>query len=264
MKVAVCLFGLAGGKNQKYGGQKVDYKIGYDHYKKHILSKNNCDVFFHTWNTELEEPLKQLYNPKKCLFEKQIIFDKPSFLRKKLSQRPFRKHTTYSRWYSQMKAIELKQQYEKENGFTYDWVFVGRFDLAFFTDIPFDKLQNNTFYAAHAGRYVLPDGTHVPNNLYYEYEKKYDMSKLSFKHLAYPYNGEGLSDLWFVAPSKMMDTFGTLYNHLDSYLKKCPLSNHVLAEHHLRQTEMLHRLSFVLYRFKDFALVRRKFFGATR
>lgn len=69
MKVALCLFGIVGGKEGKDGkGGNVDYQIAFDHYKKHILDKNDVDVFIHTWSIELEEELKAIYKPKKVFF----------------------------------------------------------------------------------------------------------------------------------------------------------------------------------------------------
>lgn len=261
MRVAFCLNGLASGFNAKYGGQPVDFKIAFDHYKKHILDKNDCDVFIHTWSVESEKELKEIYKPKKSIFEKQIIFHKPNFLHKLVNNNPELKNNTYSRWYSTKKTIELKKQYEEEHNFKYDCVFVTRFDLAFFSDVIFKDYNMDKFYAAHAGRYFSPEDTPLPNNLYYSTKKKIDMSKYTYKHLGFPYNGEGLSDLWFFSNSENMDKFSTLYDHIDKYLHNgCPLSNHLLPLHHLRELEILHKLEFTLYRFRDFALVRRKFF----
>lgn len=264
MKVAFCLTGLASGFNDKYGGQPVDFKIAFEYYKKHILDKNDCDVFIHTWSVQSEKELKDLYKPKKSIFEEQIIFHKPNFIQKLVSDHPLLKHFTYSRWYSTKKTIELKKQYEEEHNFRYDCVFVTRFDLAFFNDLVFKDYNMDKFYAAHNGRYFSPEGIPVTHNLYWYYKKTVDMSNYTFKHIGFPYNGEGLADLWFFSNSDYMDKFSTLYDHIDEYLNDgCPLSNHVLALHHLRKLEILHRLEFTLYRYKDFDLVRRKFLDCT-
>ncbi|KKR89157.1 MAG: hypothetical protein UW50_C0001G0247 [Candidatus Wolfebacteria bacterium GW2011_GWA1_44_24] len=136
MKIAFCLHGLAGGKNDR--GEPVDWnEITYPLYKNHILDKNNVDVFIHTWTQGLETELKEFYKPQASIFEKQIMFD----------EKPTKKHGIYSRWYSLKKSIELKKEHERKNNFIYDWVIIARFDLGFFRDIRFDEFDPFYFYA---------------------------------------------------------------------------------------------------------------------
>ena len=71
MKIAFCLYGLAGGTNDKHGGLKVDYKIAYEYYVKHFFKEHDIDVFMHTWSVEFEDDIRQIYKPKKALFQKQ-------------------------------------------------------------------------------------------------------------------------------------------------------------------------------------------------
>lgn len=265
MKVAFCLSGIAGGLNENKEGVPVDFKIGFDHYKKHILGKNNCDVFIHTWSVQFEKEIKKLYKPKKSIFQKQIIFDTPNFLDKMFRKRPYNRHATYSRWYSIKKVMELKRQYEKENKFKYDCVFLTRFDVAFFKDVIFKNYDMGKFYVAYGFRFVNPKGIELPNNLYWQTLKTTDMSKYKRKFIGHPYTNSGLSDLWFFSNSDYMDKFSTLYDHLEEYDKECEeFSNHLLALHHLKKLYILHKLDFALFRFDDFEVVRRKFFGYTR
>jgi len=136
MKVAFCLHGLAGGKNDK--GEPVEWnKIAYPLFKTHILDKNNADVFIHSWTVDLKDELVQLYKPRKYIFEQQIMFDKAATY----------KHSIYSRWYSLKKVVELKQKYELENNFKYDCVMITRFDLGFYRDVNFNEFDMNYFYA---------------------------------------------------------------------------------------------------------------------
>lgn len=264
MKVAFCLMGLASGFNDKHGGQPVDFKLAFEYYKKHILDKNDCDVFIHTWSVQSEKELKDLYKPKKSIFEKQIIFHEPNFMQKIFSDYPKLKNNTYSRWYSTKQVIALKKQYEEEHNFRYDCVFVTRFDVAFLNDLIFKDYKMDKFYAAHWGRHFSPEGVTVPNNLYWQTKKKVDMSNYTYRYVGFPYNGGGLEDLWFFSNSDYMDKFSTLYDHIDEYLNDgCILSQHVLALHHLRKLEILHKLEFTLHRFEDFDIVRRMFFNCT-
>ena len=62
MKVALCLMGIVGAVEEKYGlGQSIDYRIGHHFIKKHILDKNDVDVFIHSWSTEFKDELVDIY-----------------------------------------------------------------------------------------------------------------------------------------------------------------------------------------------------------
>lgn len=273
MKVAFCLYGLAGGVNDKFGGLPVDFKTGFEHYRKHILGKNDCDVFIHTWSVQFEKQIREIYRPKKALFEKQIVFHEPNFLQKLTNNEPKRINNIYSRWYSTKKSIELKRQYEEERGFKYDCVFITRFDVAFFADLIFSKYNMGNFYAACAGNYYTPEGEKIMNRDYHKIKNTMDTSKLEFRPSGYPYvKGGGIPDYWFFSGSEEMDRFSSLYGNLGKYLGETKkshsafgrlnmriYSNHVLAVRHLRETGMLDKLKFTLKRFDDFELVRRQF-----
>ena len=77
MRVALCLYGLTGSVDFGYGlGKPIDPRIGHYHHKKRIIDVNkNVDVFFHTWNTEFEDLLVDIYKPKGYIAEKQILFN---------------------------------------------------------------------------------------------------------------------------------------------------------------------------------------------
>ena len=137
MKTALCLHGIAIGKNDK--GDPVNAEIAFQHYKKHILGKNDVDVFIHTWSVDARENLIEMYDPRRSLFEKPIMFDSSST----------KLHSTRSRWYSSKKSIELKRQHELENNFVYEWVMVSRFDVVFFTDLKFDYFMRDKFYVSN-------------------------------------------------------------------------------------------------------------------
>ena len=253
MKVALCLFGLVGGTIGKDGkGGDVDYTIAYEHYKKHILEKNDVDVFIHSWSVNYEEELKVLYAPKKAIFEKQIRFKvnkkfrdrsnwfeiKKGFLRlfKKDKQKIYAKRA-YSRWYSNKKAINLKKEYEIENNFQYDYVMCSRLDLAFFTDVVFSKFDTQYFYASH--------WNDVPKK-----ENKYKGNRKNH------YVGKGFLDLWFFSNSNMMDVFSTLYDNIEKYDISC----HLAARQHIgRFTD---KIKYVFYRWEDHEIVRRKFYAS--
>lgn len=230
MKVALCLFGLVGGKEGKEGkGGNVDYKIAYEHYKRHILDINDVDVFIHSWSIDLAEELIETYKPQKSIFQKQKRF---SWLDRRNNDQ---KHRAYSRWYSSKKTIELKKAYEIENGFVYDWVMVSRLDLVFFTDVVFEKFDDQYFYASHWNDAVNPKLGRLQANRENHNE------------------GIGFLDLWFFSNSEMMDKFSTLYD----LRKKYDVSPHRASRQHV--DTFTDKIKYVFYRWEDHELFRRRF-----
>jgi hypothetical protein len=134
MKVALCLHGLVGTDN-KYGtGEKmINYKIGYKHFKENVIDINDeVDVFFHTWSTEYEEKLCNVYSPTNFLCEEQPHYsDDP------------RKQAIFCRWNSTKKVMDLVNQ----SGNEYDFILLTRFDIAFLVNFDFEKYNKNKFYA---------------------------------------------------------------------------------------------------------------------
>ena len=66
MKIAFCLYGLVGSATEKYGlGADIDYRIGHHLNEKYIFDKNDTiDVFMHSWSTDYEKGLVDVYKPK--------------------------------------------------------------------------------------------------------------------------------------------------------------------------------------------------------
>jgi len=279
MKVALCLCGLSGGKTDKvFGGQMwdgkkglvypvSDYRLGHSHYQKHIFAHNDIDVFIHTWNPELQKDLEETYKPKKGIYEKQIMFDKmrpgshsgdPQYPNGVTTK----KHITISRWYSIEKCVELKRQYEQEQGFTYDCVMIGRFDVAWLTDVHFDQFDMQHFYASNWCVMRLANGFGLRHeNWYYQGWHEGDKAKragIRHTHIGYPHTPhyKALADYWFFTSSANMDIFGALHSNINEYLKKLPPSNHELAYFHLKQTGLLDKLKFAFHIHDDCHLTR--------
>lgn len=132
MKVALCLFGLAGGSVGKMGkGDTIDPAIAYKHYKEHILSKNDIDVYFHTWESDVSQKIIDLYKPVSHEVDTPVVFDKNPD-----------KQRAFSRWYSTRRSIDLIKG-------DYDIVMLSRFDVAFFSDVIFSDYDPEYFYASH-------------------------------------------------------------------------------------------------------------------
>lgn len=191
MRAAVCMYGLVGGKTGKNGqGGVADYRYCHEYLQRHVIRLNKADVFMHTWSVDYEQPLRELYQPKKSIFEPQRTFG--------LEGHEWERLITKSRWYSHKQTLALKEEYEREQGFVYDWVMVCRFDLAFYVDFEFEQLEPGKFCASHFND-VSNKKTPEPNRLNHTLKSR--------RYL----------DLWFVGPSDFMDKFGKLYDHYDEY-----------------------------------------------
>lgn len=274
-KIALCLSGKIGNVVGKSGYHNSDMRIlqkSFEHYDRHILQKNNVDVFVHCWDEQFKEEVDKLYKPKLSKYEKQIYFDIPSYVKGK----SVRKNNHYSRWYSNFQAINLKKQYEKENNMTYDFVMLTRFDLAFEKDVVFDLYNDQKFYAGNwsavydsYGRDIFKGGR---GPLYSIDKNTLSNMKLKYGLKGYPHTKDGFLDLWFFSNSENSNKFFSLYNHLNEYTKpgNCPLdaagtiSNHQLAKYHLREINLLNKLDFTLHMYDDFALTRRKYFDCRK
>ena len=80
MRAAFLLSGVVGKfytnkQGMEWSGD-VDFRIGHHFFKKHIFDVNDTvDVFIHSWDTQYEKQLIELYQPKKSKFQEQIQFD---------------------------------------------------------------------------------------------------------------------------------------------------------------------------------------------
>lgn len=181
MRVALCLHGIVGhlytNKQQRTWCEDVDYRIGLEHYRRHLFAVNDSiDVFIHSWSTDYAERITHDYQPRRQLFQTQIDFKQDSLPLNYLK----------SRWYSTQAVVELKKKYEQDEGFTYDWVMLSRFDLALLRDLDFAKYDRNIFYA----------GRHDPSD---------------------DQTNDGFCDLFFYSNSSDIDRFASLYNVWEEY-----------------------------------------------
>ena len=263
MKIALCLSGLVGSvKGQGGRGELLDPALAYKYIKQNILDQNSeIDIFIHCWNTELEDEIRSLYNPKLAIFEKQKIFPKATKLKdpingfgslksyfklkiKEFLSNDFKKYKAKkkqyacSRWYSNQQVINLKKDYEKCKNFTYDYVMITRFDVAFFKPVIFSEYKNNFFYASNWNDLPRPE-----NNFKLNYINNYE--------------GKGFLDLWFFSNSKNMDLFGELYDKMENY----SVSPHLSSREHLKSFLPDKDIKYTMFRWEDFEMVRSYFFN---
>jgi hypothetical protein len=129
----------------------------------------------------------------------------------------------YSKWYSTKIVNGLKQQYEKENNFRYDYVMLSRFDMIWNVDVIFNNLNKDIFYIPGSIKHKVPWGW--PNN-----------------KSGLPYE---IDDLWCISNSENMDNFCNIYDLINTYIEKegCPtfkgISNHMLSFFHLKKLNLI-------------------------
>lgn len=232
MKTAICFYGIVGGTDGKDGaGTVIPFEECYKTYKKHIIDINNADVFIHTWSTEVEKGVVDLYKPKKHKFQKQIRFSASK-----------NTHRSLSRWHSTKEVLELKKAYERENNFKYDCVMLLRFDVQWFVDVDFSKYDLNHLHASNWNR---PDRNPRHKN-YKELPSTKTNNSLKVN---------GFSDLWFFSNSKIMDEFASVYGGVKAGRYK--YSQHYSAwDHFCQHGYSREDFRFVFYRFFDFELYR--------
>jgi hypothetical protein len=219
MKIAFCLHGNTGivytnKHDYKWNesSQYTDYRIGYEHFKKHIfdvnkLNYNTIDVFIHNWNVEYQDGIIDIYRPKKSLFEPQINFgavgDNPNGT--------LRKEFIYSRWYSEKESIRLKSEYEKENNFEYDIVFSTRFDLLFLKDLDFNSFKDTSLLYTPLNADFMPHNPRLSDLFFFSNSKNID------NYLGKLYD--------FILPKIKIPNANGLSSHTTSYVfaKECNL-----------------------------------------
>ena len=191
MKVALCLHG--------YFDSRMDHTSkgsdGYNHIKKHILDVADADVYIHNWQPELEQSIRDLYNPVKAIFEEQIDFsetvnnlglaDMPGD--SPLGRSPA---TILSHFYSIQKCFEQIDLSE------YDCIIKARFDIG--------RINRNTSGPGKQNPYPVQC---------INFDPTLNMDGLYMADWQYM-ESDGPADMWFYGPPKIMKHFSTLYDYL--------------------------------------------------
>ena len=209
MKIALCLSGYFANAGGAIGSER-----GYEYIQRKILDGRDVDVFVHSWDLENEDRVKELYSPKADLFEPQHSFDEEleSFQEDWFNEDFDRDKTMYktntiyrglSQLLSRKKAVDLKSEYEKENGFVYDCVILTRFDLG-----TRGKEHYQVYYATNMNFSDTLD-------MSYLYSAFWDQ----FNH--------GYADHWFFSSSENMNVVANLYDKVFDYYQ--PSSDYVKA-----------------------------------
>lgn len=263
MKIAICFYGLVGSMEDKNGqGKPLNPEIAFNLNKKNLFQDNDVDIFIHSWSIEQRDTLLALYKPKEWLIEPQVefndnekllnntsLYERISMKIKKFSDLQEYKsleakkiqeiQRARSRWLSTKKVLELKQQNEKRIGRTYDFVMLLRLDVGFYTKLDFSKLDQKHLYVSNWNDY--------PNK-----QNNFNVSKRNNN------KGKGFLDFWFLGNSKILDHYATIYDNLNKY--------HINPHRTAFQIAKLNRIpiKYILYRWMDFEMIRRKEFKALK
>jgi len=191
MNIALCLFGYPKGSTIYAGqGQKENYKHLFDQVMVH-----KPDVFIHCWDKSLEKETIDLFNPKKMIFQEQLLFEN------KIAQLDMSRFSgsrgdifkTLSFLYTRKKSNDLRLLYESETGKKYDCVVTSRFDVGYH-----NHGKNKTSY-------IDFDPTLEMDSVYSAYWSQINA---------------GLSDHWFYGNSHNISIVCNLFDHVLNYLSK--------------------------------------------
>jgi|6_EtaG_2_1085325.scaffolds.fasta_scaffold00086_5 hypothetical protein len=201
MKIALCLHGYFANAG---GGHASE--VAYEYIKRKVL-KNDVDIFVHSWDMENKHIIENLYEPTMAHFEPQQMFhnELKQFDETWFNEEFARPQTMYktntifrglSYLYSRARTVELKKEYEKKHGFTYDCVMLARFDIS-----TRGKEHPQTYYVTNMNFNTTLDMTH----LYSAYWNQMN---------------HGYADHWFYSNSHNMDIVGNLYDKVMEYYQE--------------------------------------------
>jgi hypothetical protein len=154
MKIAIVFKGGVSKKigSLEYPGQIdiesefVNYKSAHNSFKKHIIDANNSheiDTLIPCWHPELEEDLKELYNPTQILTEQNSKYKAIILYKLVISNCDKSCFATVSQALSLKKVCEMTSKYCTERNFKYDLVLVYRLDLMLIKNMIFEEYDFN-------------------------------------------------------------------------------------------------------------------------
>ena len=203
MKVALCFFGMPPMKCNK--NERVIKDLSLKLWKKNVIDPNNVDIFIHCWDKNDEEGLKDKYNPKKSIFEDHIVFDKNHPIKYDYEDGGGTTLNMFlSQAYSAKKSIELKRQFEKENGFIYDIVMMSRMDCLWFKSPDLKNLNPKKFYVSNWNQTRSGRDSDKPFGI----KSNITTERRNYKKIL---------DYWFISNSKYIDKFSQLYDFIPEW-----------------------------------------------
>jgi len=173
---------------------------------KDLVNEKNCIPTSEPVPPDIREKILNLYNPKKFVFEKQkqFTFDEKFYsILKNIGVEELNKRVpdTLSMYYSTYYANLLKQSYEIQNNFVYDYVLKIRFDLLL-------------------GKPLIV--------------KEYDPTKITASNHHWPHD-ICFTNVWALGSSKIMNIYAETYLHVFDIMQspttmftdECILGQHI-------------------------------------
>lgn len=226
-KIALLFYGCKPLECLKKAKPYVNKDLTIEKWKENVIKSNSCDVFIHCWSPDYEETCIENYKPKKYIFENKKKF--PSRKTKIVDYGNTIDEINKSHLYSMKTVIELKNEYEKEENFTYDVVMIARMDIMWFNEINLQNIKDlNKIY-------ISP----------WNYAN--DKTKVR-EYLPAPYDG------FFISNSTNINCFIELYNNIDSYVKYN--NSHFIKYYFFQEIGLQDKIDYMFYRFHDFVLLR--------
>ena len=246
MKIALC-----------FSGQPRDIDINYNVYQENLLSKNDVDVFVHTWwdsenlshnsiipdrvhktfASDAINKIQDLYKPTKILIEKPKTWKRVYEMSDKgfneiigwaqqakggiEAAKKYYGNVANSMFYSIMMSNLLKEQYSVENDINYDIVIRARFDFAPYVVIDFNNMNlgDDDIICHHTPG--------LPNNIAHD---------------------------WFAfGTTESMNVYSGVYNHINSLVKQAlhidgMWTQEFLVKHHLNNNNLrVHHANLSVY-----------------
>lgn len=259
MKIALVFHGLSEGKNEKGLSTSINIK-SFKNIKSKLIK--DCDIYFHTWDSNNKKKIIDMLNPKKFIFENSTKFKNRienninnicNSINKDISNFiPNNQYlfSFYSRFYSLYKSVSLITNIN-----SYDMIIISRFDLYLLKKLDILKynkknvLYVNKFYGEEyltGNNIVCLDGIH--NN--------FNKNILLY----------GVMDFFFIGNPSVILKFSKLYLKLDEYFKKSSdfyknkwartFSGHSICMYHIKKdninfeyTEFIENIHFNLIRY---------------
>jgi len=194
MKIAVCLFGLHPDECWKNYPKRVN--VAHKYWDKHIFKCNPVDIFLHSFSINKKQNIINEFHPTKFIIEHQkkftsnVVHPSPTF--RQIQETSYNMNwgnIMYSMTYSIKQSVKLKENYEKENNFTYDLVLLSRMDVIWLQPTILTNINPNYFYAPIWGK----------NNIH------------SIKN-------DAINDYWIISNSKNINKYSLLYDTIDEFL----------------------------------------------
>lgn len=123
----------------------INLNVVYNSIKHHIVDANpefSFDFFIHCWDVPLEGALTSLFSPKKAVFEDNLQYSSEILAKLQVPEQ----YSQASQLLSFKKVIELKEEYEREQGITYDLNILYRPDMMLWKDMMLNNYDPNFIY----------------------------------------------------------------------------------------------------------------------